>query len=119
VFSKRPNTNEATKAVPSLTTIHGVRFSNSTQTRIPTLLYYDTPDTARLDAGTSAAGSDGALFLPWLLGSIAPSPNDDVRAAFTGLGLHHHRRHMVRAALEGVALNVAWLLPHVIGVVAR
>ena len=35
--------------------------------------------------GTVAPGSDGVLFLPWLLGSIAPSPNDDVRAAFVGL----------------------------------
>jgi len=59
------------------------------------------------------AGSDGLVFLPWLLGSIAPSPNDDVRAAFVGLGLGHDRRHLLRAVLEGVALNLAWLLPTV------
>jgi sugar (pentulose or hexulose) kinase len=52
-------------------------------------------------------------FLPWLLGSVAPSPNDDVRAAFVGLSLAHDRRHAMRATLEGVALNLAWLLPHV------
>lgn len=77
------------------------------------LFGYDSPDTALLDAATVAPGSDGALFLPWLLGSIAPSPNDDVRAAFVGLGLHHDRRHAIRATLEGVALNLAWLLPPV------
>jgi hypothetical protein len=50
-------------------------------------------------------------FLPWLLGSIAPQPNDDVRAAFVGMSLQHDRRHVMRATLEGVALNLAWLLP--------
>ena len=48
-------------------------------------------------------GADGVRFLPWLLGSIAPSPNDDVRAAWTGLSLQHDRRHLLRAVLEGVA----------------
>jgi xylulokinase len=76
-------------------------------------LGYDGPDTALLDAAGVPAGSAGAQFLPWLLGSIAPSPNDDVRGAFVGLGLQHDRAHAARAVLEGVALNLAWLLPHV------
>ena len=76
-------------------------------------LGYDSPDTALGDAGTVDPGSDGVLFLPWLRGSIAPSPNDDVRAAFVGLSLHHERRHAIRAALEGVALSLAWLVPPV------
>jgi xylulokinase len=69
---------------------------------------------ARVEAAAAsvAPGSDGALFLPWLLGSIAPAPSDDARAAFAGLGLHHTRAHLARAVLEGVALNLAWLLPH-------
>jgi xylulokinase len=50
-------------------------------------------------------------FAPWLLGSIAPDPNDDVRAAFTGLHLRHDRRHMIQAVLEGVAANLGWLRP--------
>lgn len=73
------------------------------------------PDDAyeRLEqvAGSVVAGSDGALFLPWLLGSIAPQPSDEARAAFAGLGLQHTRAHLARAVLEGVALNLAWLLP--------
>lgn len=59
------------------------------------------------------AGADGVQFLPWLLGSIAPRPDDDVRAAFVGLSLGHGRPHLARAVLEGVALNLAWLFPHV------
>jgi xylulokinase len=64
---------------------------------------------ALADAAGLPDGSDGVGFAPWLLGSIAPSPNDDVRAAFTGLHLRHDRRHLVRAVLDGVALNLGWL----------
>jgi xylulokinase len=58
-----------------------------------------------------AVGCDGVQFLPWLLGTIAPAPDDDVRAAFVGLDQRHGRAHLVRAILEGVALNLAWLVP--------
>ncbi|MFN8021605.1 MAG: FGGY family carbohydrate kinase [Acidimicrobiales bacterium] len=63
------------------------------------------------DLGSLPDGADGVEFAPWLLGSIAPEPNDDVRAAFTGLHLRHDRRHLVRAVLDGVALNLGWLRP--------
>ena len=75
--------------------------------------YGDDVEAAVADAAQVAPGSDGVQFMPWLLGSIAPQPNDDVRAAFIGLSLQHDRRHLVRAVLEGVALNLAWLRPHV------
>jgi xylulokinase len=73
----------------------------------------DDVAAAVADAATVAPGADGVRFLPWLLGSLAPSPNDDVRAAWTGLSLPHDRRHLLRATLEGVALNLAWLRPAV------
>lgn len=75
--------------------------------------YGDEVTAAINAAGAIAPGADGMAFLPWLLGSIAPSPNDDVRAAFVGMSLHHGRDHAIRAVLEGVALNLAWLLPAV------
>ncbi|MGZ4671113.1 MAG: xylulokinase [Ilumatobacteraceae bacterium] len=75
--------------------------------------YGDDYAAATADAGTIEVGAHGVHFLPWLLGSIAPEPNDDVRAAFAGLSLRHDRRHLVRAVLEGVAVNLAWLLPAV------
>ena len=68
--------------------------------------------TAVDDATAVLPGADGVQFLPWLLGSISPRPDDEVRGAFTGLHLSHDRRHLVGAALEGVALNLAWLLPY-------
>ena len=59
-------------------------------------------------------GSDGVQFAA-VAARIdrARNPNDDVRAAFSGLSLHHDRRHLVRAVMEGVALNLAWLRPAV------
>jgi xylulokinase len=75
--------------------------------------YGDDFAHAVADAATVSAGSDAVQFAPWLLGSIAPRPDDDVRAAFSGLSLRHDRRHLVRAVMEGVAVNLAWLRPAV------
>lgn len=71
--------------------------------------YGDDVAAAVVDAAALEGGADGVEFAPWLLGSIAPRPDDDVRAAFTGLHLRHDRRHLVRAVLDGVALNLGWL----------
>ena len=73
----------------------------------------DDVSAAVSGAAEIVPGAEDVQFLPWLLGSIAPQPNDDVRAAFIGLSLHHDRRHLVRSVLEGVALNLAWLRPQV------
>ncbi len=73
--------------------------------------YGDAFAAAVVDAEVIEPLAEGVYFLPWLLGSIAPRPNDDVRGTFGGLALHHDRRHLVRAVMEGVALNLAWLRP--------
>jgi len=81
--------------------------------------YGDGYAAAIADAEQIDVGAEGVHFLPWLLGSIAPQPNDDIRAAFAGLSLHHDRRHLVRAVMEGVAINLAWLRPAVESFVGR
>lgn len=70
----------------------------------------DAFERAERAASSVAPGSDGVLFLPWIAGSIAPAPDDDVRGGFAGVGLATTRAHLVRAVYEGVALNAAWLL---------
>ncbi len=72
-----------------------------------------THDDAERAAATAAAGANGVLFLPWLSGSIAPSSDGRVRGGFLNIGLSTTRADMMRAVYEGVALNAAWLLPHV------
>lgn len=57
-------------------------------------------------ASTVRAGSDGLLFHPYLTGERAPLWDANARGSFFGLGLHHKREHMIRAALEGVILNL-------------
>ncbi len=63
-------------------------------------------------AASVPAGARGVLFLPWLVGSMAPGPSRSVRGGFVNLDLASSRQDMARAVLEGVALNAAWLLPH-------
>ncbi|RLE20382.1 MAG: carbohydrate kinase [Actinobacteria bacterium] len=61
----------------------------------------------------SSPGAGGALFLPWLGGSLAPSANPNMRGGFINVSLETHRVELVRSVTEGVAHNLAWLLPHV------
>jgi xylulokinase len=58
-------------------------------------------------------GANGVLFLPWLVGSLAPIFDRRLRGGFVGLDLTTQRTDLARAVFEGVALNAAWLIPHV------
>ncbi|MEJ7584399.1 MAG: FGGY family carbohydrate kinase [Acidimicrobiales bacterium] len=66
-----------------------------------------------LDAvlAATAPGAGGVLFLPWLAGSMAPQADRMVRGGFLNLSLDTRRTDLVRAAVEGTAHNLAWLLP--------
>jgi xylulokinase len=69
---------------------------------------------ARLDEALASvpAGSDGVLCLPWFGGSLSPDTDANVRGGFVNLSLQTGRAHLVRAAAEGVAHNLRWLLPY-------
>ncbi len=58
------------------------------------------------------AGSGGVLFLPWLRGSMAPANDTTMRGGYVNMSLETGRNELVRATCEGVAHNLAWLLPH-------
>jgi len=59
------------------------------------------------------AGSEGLLMLPYLLSERAPHWSTVPRGAYVGLTRHHGRGHLVRAALEGVCLQLAVVLASV------
>jgi gluconokinase len=59
------------------------------------------------------AGSEGLLMLPYLLCERAPHWSTVARGAYVGLTRHHGRGHLVRAALEGVCLQLAVVLASV------
>lgn len=51
-------------------------------------------------------GSGGLLFLPFLTGERCPFWNANARGVLFGLALHHDRRHISRAIIEGVAFRM-------------
>ncbi len=60
-------------------------------------------------AGRVPAGSDRVIFLPWLYGERTPIEDHTVRSALFNLSLKTNREHIIRAVLEGVAMNSRWL----------
>jgi len=57
-------------------------------------------------AADTNAGADGLIFLPFLTGERAPYWNVDARGVLLGLNLRHTRRHLARAAMEGVCYRM-------------
>ena len=64
-------------------------------------------------AATSPPGARGALFTPWLAGERSPIDNKKIRAGFTKLSVTTTTADLVRAVMEGVAANSAWLFSFV------
>ncbi len=58
------------------------------------------------DAGNVAPGSDGLIFLPYLLGERAPIWNANARGVYFGLNIKHEKAHFVRATIEGVLYEI-------------
>ncbi len=74
----------------------------------------DAPEGFFDELGAVAAavpvGSHGVMFTPWLNGERSPVDDSTIRGGFHNLSLSSTRADMVRAVLEGVALDSAWLL---------
>ncbi|MEM2744679.1 MAG: FGGY family carbohydrate kinase [Nitrososphaerota archaeon] len=49
------------------------------------------------------AGSNGLLYLPYIIGERVPILDPFARAAFIGLDINHRIEHMYRAILEGIS----------------
>jgi len=56
------------------------------------------------------AGANGVLYTPWIWGERAPVEDKTLRAGLYNLSLHNSREDIIRAFLEGIALNTRWLL---------
>jgi len=61
-------------------------------------------------AGRVPPGSNGLIYTPWIWGERAPVDDRALRAGLYNLSLHNTRQDIIRAFLEGVALNTRWLL---------
>ena len=52
------------------------------------------------------SGSDGLLFLPYLLGERAPIWNSNARGSYFGINIKHESKHFLRATIEGVIFEM-------------
>lgn len=53
-----------------------------------------------------AVGSEGLLFLPYLLGERAPIWNPNARGSYFGINIKHEKQHFVRATIEGILYEI-------------
>jgi len=60
-------------------------------------------------AASVEPGARGLLFTPWLFGERSPVDDPYLRAGVLNLSLEHSRAELIRAVLEGVALNTRWM----------
>lgn len=58
------------------------------------------------EAANVPAGSEGAIWLPYLMGERTPHLDPQARAAFVGLTASHNRGHAARGVMEGVAFSL-------------
>jgi xylulokinase len=66
-------------------------------------------DMTRL-AASSPAGANKLLFNPSLAGGSSQEPSPAIRGGFAGMDLRHTRADVVRAAMEGIAMNLGAVL---------
>ncbi|MEO8795309.1 MAG: FGGY-family carbohydrate kinase [Daejeonella sp.] len=62
----------------------------------------DTFETLFSHAESISAGSEGLIFLPYILGERAPIYNSKARGVFFGLNIQHQQAHLIRATMEGI-----------------
>jgi xylulokinase len=58
------------------------------------------------EASLAPAGSEGAFWVPYLMGERTPHLDPNARAALIGLTASHTRAHVIRTILEGVAYSL-------------
>jgi xylulokinase len=72
-----------------------------------------TPDVFQIFDRIAAKvppGSHGMLYMPWIYGERSPVDDRNARAALFNISLENTREDIIRAFMEGVALNVRWLM---------
>ncbi len=55
------------------------------------------------------AGANGVIYTPWIWGERSPVEDKTLRAGLYNLSLNNSREDIIRAFLEGIALNTRWV----------
>ena len=58
------------------------------------------------EAESVPAGSNGILYLPYLMGERSPHLNPDAKGVFFGLSAFHTKKDLLRAVMEGVGYSL-------------
>jgi xylulokinase len=58
------------------------------------------------EAAAALPGAEGLLWAPYLMGERTPHLDPNARGALLGITPSHHRGHIIRAILEGVAYSL-------------
>jgi xylulokinase len=66
------------------------------------LIGSDPYDLMTREAEQAPVGSEGLIFLPYLMGERTPHKDANAKGAFVGLTGRHGRPHTVRAVMEGI-----------------
>jgi len=66
----------------------------------------DPYDVFAEEATKAPVGSEGAFWVPYLMGERTPHLDPNARAALIGLTASHSRAHVIRAIMEGVAYSL-------------
>ncbi|WP_295764237.1 FGGY-family carbohydrate kinase [uncultured Oscillibacter sp.] len=67
-------------------------------------------DFINAEVEQSPIGSNGVVFLPYLMGERAPRWNPDATAAWLGLKMEDRRCDLFRSVLEGITMNLNVIL---------
>jgi xylulokinase len=70
----------------------------------------DPYDILNLEASQAPAGSNGLLIMPSLVGAGAPNWYPKARGVIMGLTLSTDKKSMIRAMLEGICIEIRWIL---------
>ncbi len=70
----------------------------------------DAYDLLVAQAQTAPPGAEGLIFIPTFNGSSAPIVDLYARSCLLGLSLNHTRGHVIRALLEGISMELRWML---------
>jgi len=66
----------------------------------------DVYDILSREASKVEPGSEGLLFLPYLIGERCPHADPHAKGAFIGLTLRHTKSHLIRSIMEGVIFSL-------------
>jgi xylulokinase len=54
-------------------------------------------------------GSNGVVFMPWLLGNRCPFEDADCRGGFINISLTTKKQDLIRAVIEGILMHKRWM----------